>query len=441
MNLRRISLRFASLPLSAAALLVGAITLAQEPLMINQIAVHPKSPKVLYAAARPQGVLKSVDRGESWVPARKGLKNTSVYYLVIPERDPGILYLATFGGGVYRSTDEGENWIEINNGLGNTNIHALAVHPTHAKTVVVGTSTGELFESQDGGGHWEGFSQGLPEIPGEVVVSLLFIPKGSPQLYLGQESLYVRGLKGSTPAWLSQGKALREETITSLAFDPEHQVLYAGTMRNGVYTSTDRGKSWVSAGAVFEKKWIHKVYVGGAGSNRLFVSVLGEGLYRSEDGAKSWERLHRGLPRGENILSLAFDPIDFNRLYAGTHNQGIFLSSDGGSSWTSPKIVQEPLDQIVRSLQSPSPNSSSSPPSKALPSVPDAFTKCTRCHGWSDPLLSQKKTFWQVPPNPRDWAPTVNRMKSGAGLTDEEEVIIVDFLNRYSRQRAATRSP
>jgi hypothetical protein len=64
---------------------------------------------------------------------------------------------------------------------------------------------------------------------------------------------------------------------------------------------------------------------------------------------------------------------------------------------------------------------------------PPEFVKCNECHGWTDPLLNLKRTYWRVPANVRDWKFTVKeRMGPRTNLTQAEEDSIIQFLNRYS---------
>ncbi len=410
--------------------LAGPVT-ADEPLMINQVVVHPTKPNLLFAAGRPQGALKSTDGGKSWRPALRGLKNTSAFHLAIAERAPHTLYLATFGGGVYKSTDEAETWVAVNNGLGNTNIHALAVDPVDADRLVVVTSTGELFRSVDGGQHWIAANQGVPAVQGDISTALRFDHARPPRLYLGLERLYTWDTTGG---WVSPGAGLNAEVITALAFDPADRILYAGTRNDGLFLSTDRGAHWKPAAPSSRKKWIHTIVLDHATPPSLYISVITQGLFKSGDQGATWQPLSKGLPPGEDILSVATDPRDARRLYTGMRSSGIFLSSDGGASWSAAAITQEPLSSILDSLMAePSAvvNQSSTSP---LPPVPASFEKCTKCHGWTDPYLTQKRTFWRVPPNVRDWQPTVARMSVGNGVTPEEQKEITRFLNDYSRR-------
>jgi photosystem II stability/assembly factor-like uncharacterized protein len=400
-----------------------------EPLMINQVVAHTTTPGLLFAAGRPVGALKSTDGGRSWRPARTGLKNTSAFHLAIAPSNPEVLYLATFGGGVYRSTDGAESWVEANGDLGNTNIHALAVDPTDADKIIVAGSTGELFRSADGGRHWNAVSQGLPAVQGDIAAAFQYDRARPPRLYLGLERLY----EWQTSGWLSmetEGPGLTSAVITALAFDPAGRTLYAGT-RHGLFASTDRGAHWTPVDAPFRKQWINAILVDQAQTPNLYVSVITQELFVSKDRGATWQPLSKGLPPGEDVLGLAIDPKNPNRLCAGMRSSGIFLSSDGGDNWTAAAIAQEPLTVIIDDLMAAPPPRRQ--PSTLLPAVPASFDKCTKCHGWTDPHLTTKRTFWRVPPNPRNWQPTVARMSVGNNITPAEQEEITRFLNAFSR--------
>lgn len=406
---------------------------SREPLLINQIAIDPKDPRIVYAAARPQGVLKSTDRGMSWHPIRTGLMNTSAYHLVVNPANPKILYLGTFGGGVYKSENAGERWFEANRGLGNTNIHALALNPLQPDQLIVSTSTGELFKSDDAGTIWTGFSEGLPFFPDEVIASFLILPNESPGIYLAQGGLFKRPF--FSHAWQEIKSSLYEQIITAFAFAPPSQTFYAGTMKAGLFTvklNPQDQFNWISLGEPFQKQWIRLIAIDPLLPSVIYVGMMGRGLYKSMDSGSSWKEIDNGLPT-KDVESLAIDPKDSKRLYAGTHNDGLFISTDGGLAWSPPaKLEVEPVQQIISSLMGQSPSKESTEPGVG---PPPSFAKCNQCHGWTDPLLNQKTTFWRVPPNIRDWQPTVQRMGPGAGLTKEEEGIIIRFLTEYSQRR------
>lgn len=417
------------------------VSAAAEPLLINQIAIDPKDHHILYAAARPQGVLKSTDQGMTWQPVRQGLMNTSVYYIVINPADPKILYLGTFGGGIYKSEDAGGHWTEANTGLNNTNIHALVLNPSRPDQLLVSTSTGELFKTENGGKDWSPFGEGLPSIPDEVYASFLVFPHEPAGIYLAQGGIFQRTF--ASPRWQAMEQNLSEQVITALAYDPAHKTLYAGTQKEGLFAkilssppvSDGRRSDWSPVAGPFSKQWIRFIIVDSADPSILYVAVINQGLFKSTDRGATWREIDTGLPKQE-VESLVIDPATPTFLYAGTHNSGLFLSRNGGLTWSAPaRIEVEPVKQIIASLSGQERLRPSHDP-RLVP--PPAFAKCNQCHGWTDPVVNQKLTIWRVSPNRRDWRPTVQRMSPGAGLNPTEEEEIITFLTAYgNRDRPA----
>ena len=123
-----------------------------------------------------------------------------------------------------------------------------------------------------------------------------------------------------------------------------------GAVNGGVWETRDFGRIWTpifdaqptqSIGAIAVAPANPDIiYVGsGEGLNRPDLSV-GDGVYRSADGGRSWS--HRGLDDARQIADLAIDPRDADRVYvavkghpyAAGENRGIYRTTDGGQSWT-----------------------------------------------------------------------------------------------------------
>jgi photosystem II stability/assembly factor-like uncharacterized protein len=125
---------------------------------------------------------------------------------------------------------------------------------------------------------------------------------------------------------------------------------------NGVYKSTDAGKTWTHLG-LDDTQHIGRVAVDPKNPNVVFVAAIGHlyaanpdrGVYRSRDGGKTWQKV---LYKDENVgaVDVVIDPTNSNIVYAGLWNArrppwytysptngpggGIFKSTDGGTTWT-----------------------------------------------------------------------------------------------------------
>lgn len=123
---------------------------------------------------------------------------------------------------------------------------------------------------------------------------------------------------------------------------------------DGIYKSTDAGKTWTNMG-LHDAQQIGGIVVDPKNENRVFVAALGHpygpnterGVYRSLNGGKTWERI---LYKDENTgaIQVSLDPNNSNIVYVdlwagrqgpwenGQWNgseSGLYKSTDGGTTW------------------------------------------------------------------------------------------------------------
>ena len=145
--------------------------------------------------------------------------------------------------------------------------------------------------------------------------------------------------------------------------ESDHNVVYAGmgesairgnvSHGDGVYRSTDRGKTWQSMGLA-ETRQISRVRVHPSDPNLVYVAAQGHvwgpnperGVYRSKDGGKTWEKV-LFVSDKTGASDLCMDPTNPRILYAGMWQVmrkpwalesggtegGLFRSTDGGDTW------------------------------------------------------------------------------------------------------------
>ena len=154
-------------------------------------------------------------------------------------------------------------------------------------------------------------------------------------------------------------------SIGALAVAPSnHDVIYVGsgegalrgniTFGDGVYKSTDGGKSWTNVG-LRDSRLIGALIVDPKNPDIVLVAAIGHafganaerGVFRSADGGKTWQKT---LYKDENTgaIDVTFDPHDSRIVYAalwqvrrqpwnfssGGPGSGLYRSADGGVTWT-----------------------------------------------------------------------------------------------------------
>ena len=149
--------------------------------------------------------------------------------------------------------------------------------------------------------------------------------------------------------WRMIGPFRGGRTRAAAGVPSQPNVFYIGQVNGGVWKSNDYGRTWnpifdhestQSIGAIaVAPSDPNIIYVAsGEGLHRPDLSV-GNGIYKSTDAGKTWT--HLGLRDGLQIPALAIDPRNPNRVFAAVlghpyganAERGLFRSTDGGQSW------------------------------------------------------------------------------------------------------------
>lgn len=237
-------------------------------------------------------------------PERQGGR---VIAIESPTEAPRQLLIAYATGGLWRTEDDGITWTPLFHDQSAFGIGDIAVTPD-GKTIWVGSGESNsqrtvysgtgVFKSSDAGATWQ--HAGLPE--SHHIGRVLIHPK-------------------------------RPETVYVAAMGH----LYSANPERGVFKTEDGGKTWHHALKIDERTGaidlaMHPrnpdILLAAAWDNdrrawNFKESGLGSGVYRSEDGGKTW-RLVEGLPHGEfaGRTGIAFAPSDPRVVYALVDWQG-----------------------------------------------------------------------------------------------------------------------
>ena len=139
--------------------------------------------------------------------------------------------------------------------------------------------------------------------------------------------------------------------VVAVAGDPhEPAVFYFGAVAGGIWKTEDAGTTWVnvsdgylktsSVGALAVSDADPSVIYAGMGESTIRSDVShGDGVYKSTDAGRSW--MHVGLADSRHISEIRIHPRDPDRVYVaalghayGPHpDRGVFRSTDGGANW------------------------------------------------------------------------------------------------------------
>src|SRR3954451_21823517 len=149
--------------------------------------------------------------------------------------------------------------------------------------------------------------------------------------------------------WRDIGPFRGGRTVGAVGIPDQPNVFYVGVNNGGIWKTDDYGRTWNpifdsqptgSVGAIaLAPSDFNVIYAGsGEGLQRPDLSV-GDGIYKSTDGGKTWR--HLGLRDAQQIPAILVDPRNPNRLfvavlghpYGPNSERGVFHSTDGGQTW------------------------------------------------------------------------------------------------------------
>lgn len=159
--------------------------------------------------------------------------------------------------------------------------------------------------------------------------------------------------------WRNIGPFRGGRSVASSGVVGQAMTYYMGSTGGGVWKTTDDGISWKnvsdgffktgSVGAIAVSESNPNIVVVGMGEHaaRGVMTSMGDGVYKSSDGGKTWQ--HIGLDSSRHISDVVIDPKDPNTIFVSAQgaqygpckSRGIYKTIDGGSKWKQVLFVDE----------------------------------------------------------------------------------------------------
>jgi photosystem II stability/assembly factor-like uncharacterized protein len=148
-------------------------------------------------------------------------------------------------------------------------------------------------------------------------------------LYLGSDrGLSRTSLRGSGRS----SQALATYSPRSIVVSQSnHDLLYTGTFEMGVFRSNDGAETWEAVNDGLYDLRIRSLVIHPHDDRIVFAGTEGTGVFKTLDSGQSWREINHGLI-DKVVRTLVIDPGNPNVLYAGTWH-GVYKTNDGGENW------------------------------------------------------------------------------------------------------------
>jgi photosystem II stability/assembly factor-like uncharacterized protein len=295
---------------------------------ITDIAGIPSPSRTFFVAAATGGIWKTTNAGTTFRPVFDQYGVISMGAIAIAPSDTNVVWAGTGeedsrnsispGGGVFKSTDGGLTWTFM--GLEETQqIGRIVIHPTNPNIVYVaalGHAWGPnpergLYKTTDGGQTWK-LIKFISDQAGFVDVAM---DPSNPSVLFASSWQRVRG-----PYFLNSGGP-----------------------GSALWKTTDGGNTWSEVkGGGFPETAKGRIGIAIAPSNPKIVYALVEadtgkgmkerpsGLYRSDDGGSTWQKMNDHDTRPFYYSQVRVDPRDPDRVY--WSSTPLNFSDDGGKT-------------------------------------------------------------------------------------------------------------
>ncbi len=309
-----------------------------------------------------------------WKVAHRALNGRHVSSIVI-EPDSGTVFAGAFhDGSLHASTDGGRTWEERSNGIGPATVFSMAHARYDGRTrIFAGTEPARLFYSDDLGLNWTEFNTlrdvetvdawSFPAPPHVAHLKFIsFDPHNTNTVYACVEQGALLKSTDAGGSWReinsmgSYTDAGRPTTqfydVHKVLIDPRNTDRLLVTGGAGLYVTEDGGGHWDRHMApgwapdvypdalVMHPKDPDLIFIGAAEHNPATwreSHFAGGKVFRSTDGAKTFEQLKGGWPERlqQEIGALCLEDWgDGFSLFAATTGGEVYSSDDGGDSWS-----------------------------------------------------------------------------------------------------------
>ena len=222
-------------------------------------------------------------------------------------------------------------------------------------------------------------------------------------------------------------------------------IIWASFATGGFWKTEDAGKSWkplfdnegtLSVGSFdVAKSNPNIIYLGSGEANIFRASLPGMGVYKSEDGGKSWK--HIGLENTSTISRVIIHPSNPNHVYvaasgnewSNNKERGLYETTDGGKTWK--RLINDDPNGVIDLVMHPT-----------EPKTMYASTWNRIRLRWSDPTPQDGDFIWKTIDGGKTWTKLTNGLpqtkftgRVGIALSRSNPNILYAYIDNHTPKR------
>jgi len=265
----------------------------------------------LYIGTENNGLLKSSNGGENWIPVQTNLFEAT-YNIIGFQSRTDTIWAASYGGGVIVSYDLGLTWQSFSNGFETQPfIVDIVLFGDTLYTAIlyeIGFMPSGVYKTSIKEDNWKIAGVNFPpSIYG--VMDLEISPEGN--FFVGSA---LAGLKGNINVSVDSAKTWEKRVIPNVgdvnSFYYDDSKLYAATS-DGIYYTNNNGIDWLKLSDELNHYYVDDILIQ---NGNIFLAVDQIGVMVSKDGGASWGVITGNLPLEMDFINVLF--IHNENLYA-----------------------------------------------------------------------------------------------------------------------------
>ncbi len=262
---------------------------------VHAILVNPQDNNLLLGTH--YGLFKSTDQGKTFQKVDvKGDVNANDFMNFAYDQNNKILYAGGHDLGVIKSTDGGITWVQADSGITGTDIHALAINSLDTNRIYAFSVGNGVFGTKDGAKTWYRIDDG-PDNPSTRAFGYM-----------------------ATPSSMDRG--MKTDKTTNIGY------LWAGT-GGGLYSSFACFCGWTKTAGISDNTTIYTLAPDPLNRSNMFAGTK-NGIYKTTDEGKTFSQISSDI---KNVAAISFDSSNSKIIYTATSDGTVYKSDDEGKNW------------------------------------------------------------------------------------------------------------